>query len=655
MSTAAAAAASGESPQLPYVWVHIYCTLPTILILAWLASPWLSRLHFFKMAVLSMLAFVYATPWDNYLVWRGGWDYVPGSVLGVIAYVPVEEYAFFVLQTVLATLMTSLVFQFADIPTRYLVASGSSSTNTNTSKETAQRYLPLVAMSMIAAWGWQVAQPHTPTFYLGAELWWAMPIIMLEWGLVGPYILRQARFAIVAIALPTLFMCTLDTWAISRRSWTISTENTTGIMLNQYLPLEEAVFFLLTNIMLVFGYMDIDRYLAIMKVQGTLPLFLKAIESRRGPVKMSQVWQALKQAATANLQEPAMQQTIRDTQVACDVMRQGSKSFSLAACLFPWDLRHDVTAVYAFCRVTDDMADNANESISVRREQILAVQTWLDAIYTRKAKEGTMPLPLIKLSATQQAALRHFRRFAALHVPLAPLRDLLQGYLWDLQYDEQPVDSTADLVRYSQYVASTVGVMMTQLIFERDGRPCNSDNPATTSLLQHASDMGVALQLVNIARDLVTDARMGRIYAPPDFWVDAQLAGDGDTDSSKLGQADRKARLDARVKMCSRIVATYSDARSVSAADKHKVHAILCRNAERLVNLAQEYAESAETGIKGLPCEYRAAIRAALRVYMSIGHRVLQRCNTGVYPVRAVVPKWRQLATVLKVLYGPSE
>jgi 15-cis-phytoene synthase/lycopene beta-cyclase len=94
-----------DPPPLTYFGVHIYYTLPPILLLLVLLKPIITRTELNKLYTLSVIAFIYTTPWDNYIVSQSAWGYEDNRVLGVVGYVPVEEYAFFIIQTVFTGLV----------------------------------------------------------------------------------------------------------------------------------------------------------------------------------------------------------------------------------------------------------------------------------------------------------------------------------------------------------------------------------------------------------------------------------------------------------------------------------------------------------------------------------------------------------------------
>ncbi len=189
------------------------------------------------MAGMSIVALVYTTPWDNYLVARGVWSYSPDRVQATIGWVPVEEYFFFLVQPLLTGLWLFLVL------TRRPPAS-----------DRPPPWLPPVIMAGVAllALGGAGLLFTDSGFYLGLILAWTAPVLALQL-FVGRSMFWTHRHALLwAVSVPTLYLWVCDRLAIGLGIWHISDRFTTGIALVG-LPIEEAVFFLVTNLMVVQG------------------------------------------------------------------------------------------------------------------------------------------------------------------------------------------------------------------------------------------------------------------------------------------------------------------------------------------------------------------------------------------------------------------
>jgi lycopene cyclase domain-containing protein len=186
---------------------------------------------------LCFMAMTYTTPWDNYLVANEIWWYGPDRVLGVIGYVPIEEYSFFLLQTVMSGLFFFFVLQ--KFPTTVTI-----------------RYqLPRFAASfffLITTIAGIMMFFNESTRYMGLIVGWASPVMILQWFIGGDIFWQNKKAYLIGILLPTFYLWGADAYAIYDQIWTISPKFTTGIKMG-VLPIEEAIFFLMTNMMVVQG------------------------------------------------------------------------------------------------------------------------------------------------------------------------------------------------------------------------------------------------------------------------------------------------------------------------------------------------------------------------------------------------------------------
>jgi len=190
-----------------------------------------------------LLALIYTTPWDNYLVATGVWYYNPALVTGItLGWVPVEEYTFFILQTLLAGLW--LLFLARRFPhPRVPIPSGGKVKFMSTA---ALSFVWLCALFVLLS-GW------SPGTYLGLILVWALPPIALQL-IFGADILWQHRHLVgFVLASTTLYLGIADSLAISSGTWTIDPGQSLSLLLGGILPVEEFIFFLMTDILVVFG------------------------------------------------------------------------------------------------------------------------------------------------------------------------------------------------------------------------------------------------------------------------------------------------------------------------------------------------------------------------------------------------------------------
>jgi lycopene cyclase domain-containing protein len=193
--------------------------------------------------LLVIIAVVWTTPWDNYLVATNVWWYRDDLVTGIlIGWVPIEEYCFFVLQPIMSGLFA--VWLMRRLPAPQKVAP---------SKALRTGVTAVVFLIMIASWIALLFGPPQAT-YLGLELVWALPPIALQTAFGADILWRHRWLVFTAIGVPTLYLAAADALAILGGTWTIDPEQSfVGLKLFGILPLEEFIFFLLTNILVVFG------------------------------------------------------------------------------------------------------------------------------------------------------------------------------------------------------------------------------------------------------------------------------------------------------------------------------------------------------------------------------------------------------------------
>ena len=267
------------------------------------------------------------------------------------------------------------------------------------------------------------------------------------------------------------------------------------------------------------------------------------------------------------------------------LMQGGSKTFFAASLLLPASVRAPATALYAFCRVADDAIDERDPSVPVQ-EALEGLRERLRLIY------AGAPLPHEADCALAAVVDRH-------DLPMPLLEALLEGFAWDA--DGRQYETIDALHDYGARVAGTVGALMALIMGTR-----------STAALERACELGLAMQLTNIARDVGEDARRDRLYLPRQWMREAGL--------------DPDAWLAAPV---------FNEALGT-------VVARLLAEADRL------YAR-AEHGIAVLPRNCRPAIRAARLVYAEIGREV-ERAGLDSVSRRAVVPRQRKLALVTQAL-----
>lgn len=219
----------------------LFLVMPIGLLLGYLRKR-LTSLHLISILSLATIAFIYTPIWDNYLVANEIWWYDPDLVLGItIAWVPIEEYLFFILQPIMAGLWIVALNPY--LPAQKPIPNAS-----NLPKQSVL-FLGVIWLIFSAVLLFGDAQ----FTYLSLILVWAIPPIMLQLGFGADILWHRRRLVLTTIGSATLFLALADTLAIHIGIWTISTGTSLPILLGGILPIEEFIFFLITNILVTGG------------------------------------------------------------------------------------------------------------------------------------------------------------------------------------------------------------------------------------------------------------------------------------------------------------------------------------------------------------------------------------------------------------------
>lgn len=221
-------------------FLALFIAGPLLLLAVTLPRPVDARRPWWRaLGLIALFALVYTTPWDNYLIYDQVWSYGADRVLATIGYVPVEEYLFFILQPLLTGcwLYHLLIRRDRSVPAYHR--------STAKAKAGAGLFVLLGGLGF-----WLMVQPGGR--YLGLILAWTAPILAGEWFYGGALFWRLRRLTLVAILIPTFYLWAADALAIHQGIWSLSASATLGWTLLG-LPIEEAIFFLFTNVMVVQG------------------------------------------------------------------------------------------------------------------------------------------------------------------------------------------------------------------------------------------------------------------------------------------------------------------------------------------------------------------------------------------------------------------
>lgn len=233
---------------------------------------------------LVVVAVAYTTPWDNYLVATGVWWYDENLVTGlVIGWVPIEEYTFFVVQTIMTGLFTAWLMRrmpIAPLPNNGLRI-----------RQIATGFAGIIWLASIVILLMTFIFPDSfwrYGTYLGLELSWGLIPIMLQL-IVGADILWRHRATVITAILTTwIYLSVGDAFAIQSGTWTIDPAQSLPILIGGILPIEEAIFFLITNVLVVFGMTLVMEHESESRVPAAMKAWLHQQKTRRVTAGASQ-------------------------------------------------------------------------------------------------------------------------------------------------------------------------------------------------------------------------------------------------------------------------------------------------------------------------------------------------------------------------------
>lgn len=285
---------------------------------------------------------------------------------------------------------------------------------------------------------------------------------------------------------------------------------------------------------------------------------------------------------------------------ARDRIERGSKSFAAAARLLSPEVRDSVYLLYAWCRHCDDVVDGQElghriaGQINGHNGARHDAEPDLAAVQARVARLQELTRAACRGEADELPFQALARVVAAHDIPERHPLELIEGFWMDARGTHYA--SLDDTLVYCYHVAGVVGVMMAMVMGVRD-----------EETLDRACDLGLAFQLTNIARDVIDDWHVGRIYLPADWLADAGIPADA------IADPDRRDEV--------------------------------WRVTLRLLDEAEHYYDSAYHGLAALPGRSALAIAAARQVYREIG-RLIRNRGAEAWGNRTVVSRRRKLARI---------
>ncbi|MBT7753239.1 MAG: phytoene/squalene synthase family protein [Gammaproteobacteria bacterium] len=248
------------------------------------------------------------------------------------------------------------------------------------------------------------------------------------------------------------------------------------------------------------------------------------------------------------------------------MIREGSKSFSGASKLLDSSSKESAILLYSWCRYCDDQIDNQILGINQQSNENNLDAVEIVKIMEKKTQDAINDIPseAIEFEALRRVLQKH-------GIPQQYPLEHLQGFRMDAK--KKQYHSITDTLEYCYHVAGVVGIMMAYIFGIRDSK-----------IIERAADLGIAFQLTNIARDVIEDAKMGRVYLPSEWLAEYDIK------PGSILETNNRVKLFLVIK--------------------------------KLLDVSEQYYESANIGITHLPLRIRWGIKVALSVYRQIGIKI---------------------------------
>ena len=260
-------------------------------------------------------------------------------------------------------------------------------------------------------------------------------------------------------------------------------------------------------------------------------------------------------------------------------IKKNSKSFYFAGLFLPSEIFNNCSVLYSFCRMVDDISD---KKIKNKKEKLKKIINSINKNINFNNINSKNIYNLIKKDLIQ----------------IDCLLELLKGMLIDTK--KVHFINISNLINYSYLVAGTVGIMMAKILGNKN-----------IYAFKYAVDLGIAMQLTNIMRDILEDARMDRVYLPKS-WIKVK--------AKDILNQNAKTRIK------------------------------LIRATDKLFILSNKYYESAFKGLAFLPLKSRFTILLALLVYKKIGQNIINKNYTNLYK-REIVSLIEKLFCLAKAIF----
>lgn len=238
------------------IYDHFAYTLPVLSALILIARPFINRSEIFKIVLITITHFAYLKLWDAFIITDDTWTFLPERVHSIIGQSTTEKYMFLLIQIVLTSLWALICVRWT-IPCLCF--------NYNKKSYQLIQWIPILLLSIVMAVGFTMVDPGQDTFYLGCLLCWASPAVMYLWYGSGNYFVNKIISSSIATVIPTLYLCWVNQKVSVVNDLHTSAPTSLNVFVAEDLTLEEALYFFITNVIIVLAVLSYDKARGMME------------------------------------------------------------------------------------------------------------------------------------------------------------------------------------------------------------------------------------------------------------------------------------------------------------------------------------------------------------------------------------------------------
>ena len=532
---------------------------------------------------------------------------------------------------------------------------------------------------------------------------WSLPVLASLWILIGEYVLSNWRSTLATVSISSLYFLMIGKSAIKNGVKQIRNNLNTDIdFLDLFaLPIEDGIFFLITNLIIVLQLSIFDKAWIILDtfpalVQNTVNEFSNIRKKRllAEIIELSMSITYVKYFIRSLLLSASIfpQEYLRAYEAALTRLKKRWYLFYIASFALPILIKQDLIVLGIFGGSTDDLIDEASSNEEAINNLKMMTE-WLDIVYDEldnDSRQDSLCLTELRrkcqsktiisfLDPEKAKQIHHFLQkrvpneaydsFLLLstvvhRIPRYPFDELLRGYYWDTERLKQTVNENRqnvkgktiiqnvdELIQYFRWVGGCTGdkFVWDILSYENSNIVDRTDCiQKRCEILAKSNDLGVSIVLINAARDIRKDAeKYGRVYIPVEWFHEQNPI------QFKILNIDSSDLVQPSPSHLSDLLAAFS-----AKSDVNLDCFPYATYTSQLLDIAEKFYHESIEGIQDLPTSVRRPFRLMIEITREFGHELLKydlsAYSSQNYYWRGKLSKKKLLWTAIKVLWGPS-